>query len=183
MFAALLGYLVWQQQSGPAGVVPALQIGGAFTLASSKGGTVSSESLKGAPYGMFFGFTHCPMVCPTTLTEMQAAMAALGDDAKDFRLFFVTVDPERDTREFVADYLSNFDPRMEGLIPTVAELPALAKAFRVFYQKVPTSDGSYTMDHTATVFLFNRDGNFAGTLAFDEDPKTRATKLQRLVKK
>ena len=110
-------------------------------------------------------------------------MAALGDDAKDFRLFFVTVDPERDTREFVADYLSNFDPRMEGLIPTVAELPALAKAFRVFYQKVPTSDGSYTMDHTATVFLFNRDGNFAGTLAFDEDPKTRATKLQRLVKK
>jgi protein SCO1/2 len=114
---------------------------------------------------------------------MQAAFAALGDVGKDLRMFFVSVDPERDTAQYLADYLTNFDPRIEGLVPTVAELPGIAKAFRVFYQKVPTSDGSYTMDHTATVFLFDRAGKFAGTIAFDEDPKLRVAKLKRLVEK
>ena len=179
--AALSAFLWWQMQ--PVRNTGTLDIGAPFTLASSKGGTVSSESLKGTPYAMFFGFTHCPMVCPTTLTEMQAAFAALGDVGKDLRMFFVSVDPERDTAQYLADYLTNFDPRIEGLVPTVAELPGIAKAFRVFYQKVPTSDGSYTMDHTATVFLFDRAGKFAGTIAFDEDPKLRVAKLKRLVEK
>lgn len=181
VFAALLAYLIWQQQSGPK--TSGLDIGMPFTLASSKGGSVSSESLKGKPYAMFFGFTHCPVICPTTLNEMDTAFTALGDDGKDLRMFFVSVDPERDTAAFLAEYLSNFDPRIEGLVPTIAELPQLAKAFRVFYQKVPTSDGGYTMDHTATVFLFNREGKFAGTLAFDEDPKMRVAKLRKLAGK
>lgn len=181
IFAALLAYFAWQPQGGQR--LAALDIGGPFTLASSKGGAVNSESLKGTPYAMFFGFTHCPVVCPTTLNEMDTALKALGDDGKDIRMFFVTVDPEQDTQAFMADYVSNFDPRIEGLIPTVAELPALAKAFRVFYEKVPTSDGGYTMNHTATIFLFDRAGNFAGTIAFDEDAKMRVEKLRKLAAK
>jgi protein SCO1/2 len=181
VFAALLAYLYWNGQT--ANKTAGLDIGMPFTLASSKGGTVSSDSLKGTPYAMFFGFTHCPVICPTTLYEMDAAFKALGDDGKDLRMFFVSVDPERDTQAFLANYIANFDPRIEGLIPTTEELPALAKAFRVFYRKVPSSDGSYTMDHTATVFLFDRNGEFAGTLAFDEDPKMRVAKLKRLTEK
>lgn len=179
VFAALLSYLVWQSQSG-GNKLAALDIGAPFTLASSKGGTLSSDSLKGTPYAVFFGFTHCPVICPTTLYEMDTAFKALGADGKDLRMFFISVDPEQDTQSFMANYIASFDPRIEGLIPTLEQLPALAKSFRVFYEKVPNSDGSYTMNHTATIFLFNREGKFAGTLAFDEDPKTRIEKLRKL---
>lgn len=156
-------------------------IGGEFELASSKGGTVKSADLRGKPYAMFFGFTHCPEVCPTTLYEMSNALAKLGDGAKDFRVFFITVDPERDTVAKMGDYIASFDPRMEALVPTMEQLPKIAKDFRVYYAKVPTSDGSYTMDHTATVLLFDRSGEFAGTLAFGEAADTRLAKLKKLL--
>lgn len=179
VFAALLAFLLWQAQSGQR--IGVLDIGAPFALASSKGGVVTSESLKGKPYAMFFGFTHCPVICPTSLADMNAALTELGDEGKDLRIFFVTVDPERDTVDFLSTYVGNFDPRIEGLIPKLEELPALAKAFRVFYEKVPTSDGSYTMNHTATTFLFDRAGTFAGTIAYEEDPKLRLAKLRRIV--
>lgn len=157
-------------------------IGGPFTLASSKGGEVNSESLKGAPYAIFFGFTHCPEVCPTTLYEMSNTLAKLGDDAKDFRVFFVTVDPERDTLAEMKDYVANFDPRIEALVPTADQLQTIAREFRIYFAKVPTSDGGYTMDHTATIFLMNADGKFAGTIAFGEAADMREAKLRRLLK-
>ena len=156
-------------------------IGGPFVLASARGGTVDSRSLAGRPYAVFFGFTHCPEVCPTTLYDMSNSMAGLGDAAKDFRVFFITVDPERDTLATMKDYVSNFDPRIEALVPTADQLKQLASEFRVYYAKVPTSDGSYTMDHTASVFLFGRDGRFAGTLAYDEAAGTKQAKLKRLL--
>ena len=156
-------------------------IGGPFALASARGGTVDSRSLAGRPYAVFFGFTHCPEVCPTTLYDMSNSMAGLGDAAKDFRVFFITVDPERDTLATMKDYVSNFDPRIEALVPTADQLKQLASEFRVYYAKVPTSDGSYTMDHTASVFLFGRDGRFAGTLAYDEAAGTKQAKLKRLL--
>ncbi len=179
VFAALLAWLAWQSQSGPR--TAALDIGMPFSLASSKGGTLSSDSLKGKPYAMFFGFTHCPVICPTTLYEMDTALKTLGDEGKDLRMLFVSVDPEQDTQAFTANYVANFDPRIEGLIPTPEQLPVLAKAYRVFYEKVPTSGGGYTMNHTATVFLFDRKGAFAGTIAFDENPQTRIEKLRRII--
>jgi protein SCO1/2 len=114
--------------------------------------------------------------------EMSKALTTLGDEAKDFRLFFITVDPERDTAQMLKDYLSNFDPRMEALVPSMTELPIAAKAFRAIYNKVPTSDGSYTMDHTATVFLMGRDGKLFGTIRYGEKPDDRAAKLRRLMK-
>jgi protein SCO1/2 len=156
-------------------------IGGPFVLASSRGGAVDSESLRGTPYAIFFGFTHCPEVCPTTLYEMSTMLTALGDDAAAFRVFFVTVDPERDTAAMLKDYMASFDPRIEGLVPSLEQLPKLAADFRVHYAKVPTSDGSYTMDHTASVFLMDADGHFAGTLAFGEPAATREAKLRKLL--
>ncbi len=177
--AALLGYLFYIQSQGSSS--PLVQIGGDFTLASSKGGAVQSRSLTGKPYALFFGFTHCPEVCPTTLYEMSGALTAFGGAAKDFRVFFITVDPERDTVEKMRDYIANFDPRMEALVPTIEQLPKLASDFRVHYAKVPTSDGSYTMDHTASVYLFDAEGRFAGTIAFGEAPELREGKLRKLL--
>ncbi len=180
LVAAILGLVFWQN-SGTPGQYPLLaSFGTPFKLASTKGGELDSESLKGKPYGIFFGFTHCPEVCPTTLFEMSAALKELGDDAKDFRLLFITVDPERDTLPIVTDYLANFDPRVEGLVPTAEQLPAIAKGFHIYYKKEPTSDGSYTMDHTATLFLMNSKGEFARTISFDEDRATRIAKLKML---
>jgi protein SCO1/2 len=132
-------------------------VGGPFRLASSDGVTVDSAELEGKPFGIFFGFTHCPQVCPTTLDEMTRALQALGDEAKDFRPYFVTVDPERDTAPLLKEYVSNFDPRIKALIPTPKELPVLARAFGVVYEKVPMSDGGYPMNHTTTVYLIEHD--------------------------
>lgn len=143
-----------------------VDLGMPFLLASSKGEDVDSRVLIGKPYAMFFGFTHCPEVCPTTLYEMSRSLEDLGSMADGFRVLFVTVDPERDTVDSLRDYLSNFDPRMEGLVPTIEHLPELAAAFRIYYTKVPTSDGSYTMDHSALVYLFDRNGNYAGHIPY-----------------
>lgn len=159
----------------------AFDIGGPFTLAAARGGVVDSATLAGKPYAVFFGFTHCPEVCPTTLYEMSNSLAALGDAASDVRVFFITVDPARDTVAVMKDYVSNFDPRIEALVPTEDQLKRLASDFRVYYAKVPTSDGGYTMDHTATIFLFGRDGRFAGTIGYDEAADMRLSKLKRLL--
>lgn len=156
-------------------------IGGPFSLAAAHGGTVEEASLRGKPYAIFFGFTHCPEVCPTTLYEMSTLLAKLGDSARDFRVFFVTVDPERDTAEAMRDYIANFDPRIEALIPTPEQLPAIASDFRVYYAKVPVSGGGYTMDHTASIFLMDAEGRFAGTIAFQEPAGMREAKLRKLL--
>ena len=159
------------------------EIGGPFELASSRGNVVKSSELIGRPYGVFFGFTHCPEVCPTTMFEMSETLKELSSEAKDFRLFFVTVDPERDTAEKLKDYVSNFDPRIEGLVPTPEQLPMIAKAFRVIYEKVPSSDSEYTMNHTATLYLFGRDGKFKSTIAYGEKRETRKQKIRSLFSK
>jgi protein SCO1/2 len=162
-------------------VMAATDIGGPFRLASAKGGYVDSKDLAGKPYGVFFGYTHCPDVCPTALYDMSANLEALGDGAKDFRLFFITVDPERDTVTLLKDYLSNFDPRIEALVPTPGELAAVAKAFGAIYKKVPTSGGDYDMNHTAIVYLMARDGHLASTIDMGEDESARMAKLRRLM--
>jgi protein SCO1/2 len=158
-----------------------VEIGGPFTLASARGGVVDSASLKGKPHAIFFGFTHCPEVCPTALYEMSTLLEKLGEEAKDFRVFFITVDPERDTPEMMRDYIANFDPRIEALVPSPEQLPKLAADFRVYYAKVPTSGGGYTMDHTASTFLMDADGQFAGTLAYDEAADMREAKIRKLL--
>jgi protein SCO1/2 len=162
------------------------RIGGPFQLAQASGGTLDSASLRGEPYGVFFGFTQCPDICPGTLTDVTALMddldkGPLKERAAKFRVLFVTVDPERDTAEVLKSYLSAFDGRIAGLVPTMEQLPALARQFAAFYEKVPTSSG-YTMNHTASVYLFNRDGQFAGTIDIKDTRSNQLAKLERLIR-
>ncbi|MBZ9937209.1 SCO family protein [Mesorhizobium sp. BR1-1-16] len=156
-------------------------IGGPFTLTTQTGAKLSDTDLKGKPFGVFFGFTHCPEVCPTTLTEMTQSLKELGPEADNLKLLFISVDPTRDTPEFLSLYLQSFDPRIVGLTGTEAEIAAVGKEYRAFWEKVPLADGDYTMNHTATIFLMDAKGRFTGTIAYGEDVKTRVAKLKRLV--
>jgi protein SCO1/2 len=163
------------------GTLVTADIGGTFHLASANGGYIDSQDLIGKPYGVFFGYTHCPDVCPSALYAMSLDLDELGDSAKEFRLFFITVDPERDTAGVLRDYISNFDPRIVALVPTPNELAAVAKTFRAIYQKVPIGDGDYSMNHTAIVYLMGRDGHLASTIDFGEDETNRLAKLRHLM--
>jgi protein SCO1 len=163
------------------------RIGGPFQLTMAKGGELNSTSLRGQPYALFFGFTNCPDVCPGTLAELTQLLdeldkGALAARVKAFRVYFITVDPERDTAEMLASYLSAFDSRVVGLVPKLEALPALAKQFAAYYTKVPTTSG-YTMNHTAAVYLFNSDGVFSGTVDMSESKANQRAKLERLLAK
>src|SRR5262245_59128275 len=155
-------------------------IGGPFELTTHDGRRLSSAELKGTPFALFFGFTHCPDVCPTTMLELSNAIQALGPDADRMRFFFVSVDPERDTPEQLKLYLSNFDSRITGLVGTPDEIAAVAKAYRAIYQKVPTKDG-FTFNHTALVYLMGPDGRLAGTITYQENAEAQLKKLRRLL--
>lgn len=170
--------LPYRSGSAVAGLVP---IGGPFTLTTQTGAKLSDADLKGKPFAVFFGFTHCPEVCPTTLWETTEALKTLGPDADRLTVMFISVDPARDTPEFLASYLQSFDPRIVGLTGTEAEIAAVGKAYRAYWRKVPTDGGDYTMDHTASIFLMDRDGQFAGTISYGEAMETRLQKLRRLI--
>ncbi|MDH6233450.1 protein SCO1/2 [Mesorhizobium soli] len=158
-----------------------VDIGGPFKLTTQDGKPLSNEDLKGSPFAVFFGFTHCPEVCPTTLWEMSEALKALGDKADKLKVLFVSVDPERDTPEFMSSYLKSFDPRIIGLTGSQEAIASVGKAYRAYWKKVPTDGGDYTMDHTASVYLMDAEGRFSGVISYQEDPKVRLAKLERLV--
>ncbi|MCB1511298.1 MAG: SCO family protein [Hyphomicrobiaceae bacterium] len=167
-----------QVQEG--GAVYSNLVGGPFKLETQNGDTLSNEDLKGKPFVIFFGFTRCPDVCPTSMLELSHLIERLGPKADHMRYLFVSVDPERDTPQLLKEYLSNFDKRLVGLVGTPQEISDLARAYRVYYEKVPTSSG-YTVNHTATLFLMNADGKLASTIAFGEDSDVAFKKLERLV--
>lgn len=158
-------------------------IGGPFRLADHDGQIVTDASLRGKPYALFFGFTHCPDVCPTSMLEITNDLNALGNAAKDFRVYFVTVDPTRDTAALLKEYTGSFDSRIIGLVPKdEAELANMARLFRAIYRKVDTPSG-YTMDHTASIYLMDAQGQFFGTLDSKEAPGVRQAKLKRLLER
>jgi protein SCO1/2 len=154
-------------------------IGGPFKLVDQNGKAVTDQDLKGHPFLVFFGFTHCPDVCPTTLFEVSEVMRALGPDADRTHALFITVDPERDTPAVMKDYLSSFDPHLSGLTGDPAAIAAVAKAYRVYYKKVPVDDGGYTMDHTAIVYLMDKDGRFVSPFSLKRTPDAAAADLRR----
>jgi protein SCO1 len=130
-----------------------------FTLLDHNGKTRTLADFKGKVVLVFFGYTQCPDVCPTTLAEMAAVMKELGPQADKVQVLFITLDPERDTRELLASYVPVFDQRFLGLYGTPEETVKVAKEFKVFYKKVPGSEpGSYSIDHTAASYVFDRDG-------------------------
>jgi protein SCO1 len=152
--------LFWAM-GGVSKVVQPAAVGGPFQLTDQNGKAVTDASLKGKPTLIFFGYTHCPDVCPTTMAELSQALQQLGpEDAKRVQVLFVTVDPERDTPQLLAQYVPAFNPSFVGLRPANEEqLAKLAKDFRVYYAKVPgKTPDSYTMDHTAASYVFDTDG-------------------------
>ncbi len=174
-----LGYLLLAPQPDTGSGVAS--IGGPFRLAAADGSTIESDKLKGKPFALFFGFTNCPDVCPTSMLEITNDLIALGDKAKDFRVYFITVDPARDEAKLLKEYTASFDPRIIGLVPkSEAELATIAKAYRAIYRKVETPSG-YTMDHTASIYLMDAKGAFFGTLDSKETPAIRQAKLNRLL--
>jgi protein SCO1/2 len=154
-------------------------IGGPFALVGQDGRKVSDKDFAGAPFLVFFGFTHCPDVCPTTLYETSEVLRALGNNAGKLHVAFITVDPDRDTPDALKNYLGSFDPRIVGLTGSQEEIDRVAKAYRAYYRKVPLKDGSYTMDHTALVYLMDKRGNFVGSFNVKRPPQEAAKELDR----
>jgi len=180
VFAAL-GYVWLSQHYGkPLGELAGAGIGGPFTLVSNEGVTVTEKDLLGKPHAVFFGFTHCPEVCPTTLYEARGWIEKLGEKADNFAVYFITVDPERDDQETISEYMSLFDDRITGLTGSREEIDRATKAYKVYSRKVPLGDGDYTMDHTATVYLMDAQGNFSGTISWGEDPGSALAKVRKL---
>lgn len=158
-----------------------MDLGADFTLVTHRGETITDEDMLGGPHLVFFGFTHCPEICPTTLFETTGWLSELGERGKDLKVYFVSVDPERDTQEMLSTYLSSFDERITGITGPLEEIDRLAKGFHVYYRKVDTDDGSYTIDHTASVYMMRADGSFAGTIAWGENHEIALGKLERLI--
>ncbi|MBE9639293.1 SCO family protein [Salipiger mangrovisoli] len=153
---------------------------GDYHLTATDGSAFTESSLKGAPSAVFFGFTHCPEVCPTTLGDIATWQEGLGEAGKMLRVFFVTVDPERDTPEQLAQYVS-WVPGVLGVSGDRAEMDKAIKAFRIYARRVALDDGGYTMDHSAMVLLFDEKGDYAGLINYQEDYDRALGKLRGLV--
>ncbi|WP_377296210.1 SCO family protein [Rhizobium sp. SGZ-381] len=157
-----------------------------FTLVAQNGQPITEKAFQDKPTALFFGFTHCPEVCPTTLFELNGWLHQVDPDGTKLNAYFVTVDPERDPPELLGRYVSNVTDRVVGISGDPAKIAEVIKGFRVYARKVPVDEkdpnGDYTMDHTASVFLLNNGGRFAGTIAYGENPDTAMKKLQNLIK-
>jgi len=173
--AGWIGWDAWQ------GKQPS--IGGPFALTDQNGKTVTSDSLKGKPTLIYFGYTFCPDVCPTSLLLMETAIEKLGPDTpKKVNLVFITIDPERDTQQLMKGYVENFGPTFTGLTGTPDQIAQVARAYRVYYQKVPGKDGGpYLMDHSSIVYLLDRNGRFVTHFTHEAKAETIAAAVQRLL--
>jgi protein SCO1/2 len=181
--AAAFAYLTFRPapQQQPQGTAFNLTgMGGPFTLTGSDGKPFSSSALSGKPHAIFFGFTHCPDVCPTTLARMVKLRNDLGAGDDSFQILFVTVDPERDGPSEVGKYAELFDSPVIGLTGSPAQIEQVKKQFGIFSRKVPDQSGGYSVDHTATVLLFDRNGRFTGTISPEESESAAVAKLKRI---
>ncbi|MGY8706975.1 SCO family protein [Bradyrhizobium sp. 18BD] len=181
-FAASLAVgllILFWAMGGVSKVAQPAAIGGPFQLTDQNGKAVTDKNLKGKPTLIFFGYTHCPDVCPTSLFEISEVLRAMGRDADKVNAVFISVDPERDTPATMKDYLSSFDPHLEGLSGDPAETTKVITSYRVYAKKVPAKDGDYTMDHTALIYLMDRDGRFVSPFNLKRTPEEAAADLKR----
>jgi protein SCO1/2 len=154
--------------------------GGTYSLVDGRGQPIDQTMLVGHPSLMFFGYTHCPDVCPTTMAEMATWFETLGPAANGLKAYFVTVDPERDTPEVIGDYVGWMDGKVTAVTGPRAEIDKIVAAWKVLGEKVGSGD-DYTMNHTASVFLVNAQGGFEGTIAYGEDADTAVAKIRKLM--
>jgi protein SCO1 len=157
------------------------RIGGPFTLSDGGGHVVTDQAFRGRWMLVYFGYTHCPDACPTTLNTLALALDALGrEHAGHVAPVFISVDPERDPPEVARDYAHAFDPRITGLSGTPAQVAAVEQAYHVYSARHPTKDGGYEMDHSSVIYVMSPDGNFAAVLTDGSSPQEIATKLRNL---
>lgn len=184
--AAMLGWLTYEMTAkkeqiagGPFGVP--------FELVSQSGQPITEKAFTGKPTALFFGFTHCPEVCPTTLFELNGWLQKADPDGTKLQAYFVSVDPERDTPEILGQYVGNVSKRITGISGPPDKVMEMVKGFRVYAKKVPVDEkdpkGDYTMDHTASVFLLDSTGRFTGTIAYGENTETAEKKLENLAQR
>ena len=185
---ALAAFVAWQitrptpiatvGKSASVAVPSNIGIGGPFSLTDQNGNPVRDTDFRGKFMLVYFGYGFCPDVCPTELQNIAAALDELGDKAKAVQPIFITVDPERDTPKFLADYVPSFYPRLIGLTGTREQIDKVAKEYRVYYAKVESdSAGDYLVDHTSYVYLMGRDGGFLTMFRNATDPKNMATTI------
>ncbi len=182
--AAGAGFLFLQRPGGTGfgnGVIAeATALGGPFRLTAQDGREVTEADLKGHPSLMFFGYTFCPDVCPTALGDATTWLRQLGPDADRLKVYFVSVDPERDTREKMAEYLTAFDPRIVGLTGSPEAVEQIVKGYGVFVRRVPQPDGQpYLVDHSASFYILGQDGLFSGAIRADDTPEEAFAKVRR----
>ena len=175
---AVLGIAAWLSVGSGPSAFPG--IGGPFTLTAQNGKAVTEKTLEGRPSLVFFGYTHCPDVCPATLFQISELFRAMGPQP-GANAVFVTVDPERDTPAVLADYLSSFDPHILGLTGDRAAVDAMLKGYRVYAKKVPGKGDDYTMDHSALVYLMDKSGHFVGSFNLDRPPAENIAQLRKLM--
>ncbi|GGL58620.1 SCO family protein [Wenxinia marina] len=181
LFALFVG---WWQVDGPGAPEPEGQRPLAlsamdFSLTDHEGNVVGPETLIGRPAMVFFGFTYCPDVCPTTLSDISGWLDDLGDEADEMFVVFITVDPERDTVDAMSDYVGYFHPAIRGWTGEDEEIAKAARGFRASYKRVPTESGGYTMNHTASVFLFDAAGRFVTMIDYHEPREFAVPKIRR----
>lgn len=165
---------------GPSGISTASTVGGPFKLVDQDNKPVTDQDFKGKPWLVFFGYTHCPDVCPTTLFDVSEMLRAMGKDADRTAALFITVDPERDTPAVMKEYLSSFDPRLMAATGDRASIDAAEKAYRVYAKKVPTGKGDdYSMDHTAMVYLMDKQGRFVAPFNLKRTPEEAAAEMKK----
>ena len=172
---AIVGVSLWRGLLSD--VAPS--IGGPFALTDQFGKPRTDADFRGQYMLVFFGFTHCPEICPTTLFDVSEMMRSLGRDADRTAALFITVDPERDAPATLKDYLGSFDPHLRGLTGDADALAAVAKGYRAYYKKVPLDGGDYTMDHSAIVYLMDKEGRFVSPFNIKRKPEVAAADLRK----
>jgi protein SCO1 len=177
--ALFLGAIYVVTGLSPAPTASASAIGGPFDLVDQNGKPFTDQNMKGKPYLVFFGYTHCPDICPTTLYDMSQVFRKLGPDADKVGALFITVDPARDTQPVLKDYLASFDPHLRGLTGGQNAIDQAIRDYRVYAKKVPLQGGDYAMDHTALVYLMDKDGRFVAPFNMQRTADTEAADLRR----
>ncbi len=187
--AIMAGLFVWllTQVNSERTVLSDKPFGVPFALTRQDGAPITEQAFRGKPTALFFGFTNCPEICPTTVYELSGWMNKVDPDKTRLQAYFISIDPERDTPEALKTYLTNVTDRVIGISGDPAKVEAMARGFKVYFKKVPTDpakpNGDYTMDHTASVFLLDKEGRFTGTIAYGENPDVAEKKLEKLIAK
>jgi protein SCO1/2 len=178
---AMLGLMFRDGPKGAAGTALASAIGGPFRLVDQDGKPFTDANLKGKWHLVFFGYTHCPDTCPTTLNEISLALDKLGKKRDEVGVVFISVDPERDTPQVMKSYIQSFDAPIAGLTGTADEVKQAASVYRVYYAKHKLPDGGYDMDHSAVIYVMDPQGRFTATFTPDTQADAMATRLEKLL--